>query len=98
MQDFSDDLKKRLLSGSVSALDKSTDAVFAEMQNTCPFLSGHLKGTGRITGAKKGTKEVYASVEYSADYAIFAEYRRMWMRRAGIAKEKETMKNFEDIA
>jgi len=97
IHDFTDKLIKSLNSGSVSAMDKSTNETFDAMQSACPILTGNLKSTGHVVEAKRGSDEVYSVIEYSAPYSIFAEYKRMWMRRTASAKMSATMENFGDI-
>jgi len=97
IQDFTDKLIKSLNSGSVSAIDKSTNEIFDAMQTECPVDKGYLKSTGHIVEARRGSSEAYSSIDYDAAYAIFVEYKRMWMRRTASAKVPATIENFGDI-
>jgi hypothetical protein len=92
---FGDIFEQEVIAALKEAVDESVEQIFADSQSTVKVQTGHLKSTGKTLPAKLGQKEVYGRIQYTAKYAIFQEFKSMWLRRAMIKNETRSLRNFE---
>jgi len=93
---YGNEFLKSLENAFVKGIDDSAKPVLDDAKRFCPRDRGHLVSTGAVKKARRDGDEVYSVVEFSADYAIYVEMKQPFLRRALMANESKSLKNFEN--
>jgi hypothetical protein len=92
---YGNDVIQDIIGAFSGGVDETIKKVYSDSQKSCPVETGKLKRSGKILPAKDGGDDIYGRVIYTADYAIYPELDKQFLRKALIRNEKGSLENFE---
>jgi len=93
---YGDQVSKAIIDALFDGVLDSLPPILSDAKSKCPVDTGKLKRSGKILEAKRDGDEIYGRVIFDVDYAVFAEFRKPFLRPALHKNETILLKNFED--